>query len=242
MKPECGEYQEKIARSLLEDLTPEERQALETHLAACPQCQSEQESYARTLDLMQSMDNEPVPRHFFIQPEERTLSPWELFRLLRPRWQAITLAFAGFFLLAGIGGVLGFSRGSIDVAALRKDFLKASEEQSRRTAENLLQEVRAEIVRSGRDLTQQQKTELTAALERVDSRMTGRLKSTESRMRDDAQNMAVSVYRAVSQQRANDLNLINLRFDGIETKNALETRMTDAILNTILQVSELRLK
>ena len=88
MKPECSEYQAKIGRFLLGDLTQKEQEALETHLVACPQCQSEQESYTRTLNLVQSVDNEPVPRHFFIQPEERALNLWELFRMLKPRWQA----------------------------------------------------------------------------------------------------------------------------------------------------------
>jgi hypothetical protein len=242
MKPECSEYQAKIARLLLGDITAEEKRALETHLAACPQCQAEQDSYARTLSLMQSVDNEPIPRHFFVQQQERALNPWELFRLMRPGWQAITAALAGLFLLAGIGGILGFTRGSVDAAALKKDFLQAAEEQNRRAAEGFLQEVRAEITRSRTDLTQQQKTELAAALDRMDSRMTGRLKLAETRVRDDAQQMAVEVYRAATEQRAHDLNLINLRFDGIETKNALETRQTDAILNTLLQVAELRLK
>jgi hypothetical protein len=242
MKSECIEYQGKIARKLLEDLTADEQQALEAHIAVCPQCQSEQESYSRTLDLMQSMDNEPAPRHFFVQPQELSLNPWEFFRMLKPRWQAITAAVAGLFLLASVGGVLGFSRRNVDVAELKKEFLAAAEEQNRRTAESFLQEVRAEISRSRTDLTQRQKTELTAALDRIDTRMTGRLKLAESRVRDDAQKMAVNVYQTVSQQRAQDLNLINLRFDGIETKNAIETRQNDAILSTLLQVSEITLK
>lgn len=139
-------------------------------------------------------------------------------------------------------GVLGFTRSSVDIAALKKDFLRAAEEQNRRTTESFLREVRAEITGSRTDLTLQQQTELAAALDRVDSRMTGRLKRTEDRVREDAQKMAVDVYRTVSQQRAQDLNLINLRFDGIETKSALETRQTDAILDTLLQAAELRLK
>jgi hypothetical protein len=102
--------------------------------------------------------------------------------------------------------------------------------------------VRAEIARSHTDLTQQQKAELTAALDRVDSRMTRRLKLVEGSARDDAQKTAVDVYRIISQQRAQDLNLINLRFDGIEASSTLETRQTDAILNTLLQVAELKLK
>jgi hypothetical protein len=245
MKPECGEYQAKMGKFLLGDVSQKEREALEAHLAACPQCQSEQESYARTLNLMQSVDNEPVPRHFFIQPQERALNPWELFRMLKPRWQAITVIVAGLFLLAGVGGVgsVGsFTRGSIDAIALKRDFLKAAEEQNRQTAESLLQAVRAEVARSRTDLTQQQKTELAAVLDRLDSRMTRRLKLAEGSAREDAKKMAIDVYRTVSQQRAQDLNLINLRFDSIEASSTLETRQNNAILNTLLQVAELKLK
>jgi anti-sigma factor RsiW len=242
MQPECDDYRKKIAKSILGDLSEAETRALEQHLASCPQCQSEKESYARTLGMIQSIDDEPVPRHFFIQPEEQTVNPWALFRLLKPRWQAITAAFAGLFLLAGIGGILGYSRGRIDVAGLKKDFLQAAEEQSRRTTITYMQEVRAEIARSRTDLTQQQRAELTAALDRIDSRMNGRINQAENRVRNDALNMAANVYQAVSQQRAQDLNLINLRFDGIETKSAIETRQTDAILTTLLQVAELKLK
>jgi hypothetical protein len=242
MKPECSEYQAKIARLLLGDLTADERQALEAHLAACPQCRSEQESYAMTLSLIQSVDNEPAPRHFFVQPEEQELNPWALFRLLKPRWQAIAAAVAGLLLLAGIGGIMGFTRSSVDVAALKSDFLKSAEEQNRRTVEGYLREVRAEIALTRTDLTQQQKAELIAALDHMDSRIAGRMKLGEDRMRDDAQKMAVDVYRTVSQQRAQDLNLINLRFDGVETKNAVETQQTDAMLSTLFQVAELKLK
>ena len=242
MEQECSEYQAKIGRFLLGDLTQKEREALEAHLAACPQCRLERESYTRTLSLMQSVDNEPLPRHFFIQPEEQALSLWELFRMLKPRWQAVTAAVAGLLLLAGIGGGMSFTRGSVDVAALKRDFLKAAEEQNRRAEENFLQAVRVEIARSRTDLTQQQKAELTAALDRMDSRIKGGLNRAEVRARDDAQRMAVDVYQTVSQQRAQDLNLINLRFDGIEASSTLETRQTDAILNTLLQVAEIKLK
>ncbi len=242
MKPECSEYAGKIARRLLGDLAADERQALEGHLAVCPQCRSEQESYSRTLELMQSLDDEPVPRHFLVQPEERSLDPWELFRMLKPGWQAITAAVAGLFILASVAGVMGFTRRGVDVAGLKREILRAAEEQNRRTTESFLQEVRAEIARSNTDLTQQQKTVLTAALDRVDSRVAGRLKLAEARAREDARNMAFDVYRTVSQQRAQDLDLINLRLDGIETKTAIETRQNDAILSTLLQVADLSLK
>ena len=79
---------------------------------------------------MKAVDNEPVPRHFFVYPEERNLNPWALFRLLKPRWQAITAAVAGLFILASIGGVMSFTRSEIDVAALEERY-----PQSRRAKE-----------------------------------------------------------------------------------------------------------
>jgi type V secretory pathway adhesin AidA len=242
MKPECNEYQKKIARSLLEDLTAEEKQSLNQHLAECPHCRSEQESFARTLQIMHSAGNEPVPHHFFIHPEEQKFSLWEIFHLLKPRWQVMTVALAGLFFLVGAGLVLSLTRKDLDVGALRKDFLKAAEEQNNQARAAWLQEVYAEITRSRTDLTQQQKAELTAAMNRLDTRWTGRLNAAESRVKSDTRDMAVNLYRTVAQDRAQDLRFINLRFDSIETNNAIETRQTDAMIGTLLQAAELRLK
>jgi hypothetical protein len=242
MKPECSEYQGKIARSLLEDLTSEEKQSLEEHLAECPHCRSEQESYVRTLQIMQTADNEPVPRHFFINSEEQRFSPWELFRLLKPQWQVLAAALAGLFLLVSTGLVLSLTRNNIDVVALKKDILKTAEEKNIQARAALLQEVQAEIGRSRTDLTQQQKVELTAALNRLDSRIAGRMNASENNVRDDMRNVAAGLYRTVAQDRAQDLRFINLRFDSIETNNAIETRQTDAMISTLLQAAELRIK
>ena len=65
MRSECDKYQKNIPGSLLGDLAEEEQRALEEHLITCSDCRSERESYIRTLDLMQSVDDEPVPHHFF---------------------------------------------------------------------------------------------------------------------------------------------------------------------------------
>jgi hypothetical protein len=242
MKPECNEFQENILRSLMEELSPGEMRSLEEHLATCPNCREERQGYVRTLRLMKSAGNEPVPRHFFVYPEEKSLSPWALFRLMKPYWQAITAAVAGLFLLASIGGILSLTRGEIDVAALKRDILKAAEQQNQDTRANWLREVRAEIARSQTDLTQQQRAELAAAVAGLESRMNGRLTAAEDSMREDTETLAVNLYRTVAQDRARDLSLINLRFDSIEANNAIETKQTDAILGTLLQAAELRLR
>ena len=102
--------------------------------------------------------------------------------------------------------------------------------------------MQAEITRSHTDLTRQQQAQLEAALARVDSRFAERLTLAEGRMREDTQRLGASLYKTVAQQRVRDLDAINTRLDGIEVNNAIETRQTDAILNTILQVADLKLR
>jgi hypothetical protein len=242
MKPECSDYQNDIAKSLLGDLTAEENQALEAHLETCSQCRSEQLRFARTLGLLKSVEEEPVPRHFFVHPAEKDLTPWQSFRLMRLRWQAMTVAFAGLFLLLSGGWLMSLTRGEIDVAALKQDLLKTVEQKNQEARAEWIEQVRAEFEHSSQNLTQQQKADLKAALARLDTRITGRLVASESRTRDDAQKLATGVFKTVAQQRAQDLKLINLRFGSIEARNAIENRQTDEILGTLLQAAELRIR
>ncbi len=163
MKPECSEYKKAIAKSLAEDLAPGERQSFEEHLAACPDCRAERASYLRTLELMQSVEDKPVPRHFFVPAGNPRLNPRDLFRMLKPHWQVLAAAAACLFIIVSIGWATSLRRSEIDVAALKKDILKSMEEKNRADRTAWLQEVRAEIERSRTDLTQEQQARLSAA-------------------------------------------------------------------------------
>jgi hypothetical protein len=254
MKSECGKFQKNIPRSLLGDLTEEEKQAFEEHLATCPDCRSERESYLRTLDLIQSVEDESVPHHFFIRPQEEIRNPWQLFGRMTPLWKATVVAAAVLFFLIGFAAVsslqirsdsagwaVSFGHNDIDVAALKQDILNTAEERSRQAITSWDQKVRSEMESTFTDLTQEQQNELLAALARVDSRLTGRLETTEARMKDDRQNLASEIYQTVARQRAEDLEIINLRFDSFEMNNAIKDRQTDAVLDTLVNVATLRL-
>jgi len=252
MRSECDKYQKNISGSLMGDLAEEERQALEEHLATCSDCRSERESYIRILDLMQSVDDESVPHHFFIHPQEETHNPWQLFGQMKPLWKTTIATAAVLFLLIGIaaisrlqirsnsdGWVMSFNSSAIDAAALKKDILKTAEELNRQVRIAWTQKVRGEIENSFTDLTTKQRDELMAALARLDSRLTGRLDVAETRIKDDKQKLASEIYHTVDQQRAQDLEVINLRFDSFELNNAIQGRQTDAVLDTLVQLAEL---
>jgi hypothetical protein len=242
MKPECNEYKKIIARSLMEDLADREQKDLDSHLATCAHCRSEKERYQHTLDLMQSMEDAPAPRHFFIHSDERKLNPRQIFPLMKLHWQIAAAAFAGIFILAGIGWSMSFSRHDIDVAALKKDILQSVEKKNQDVREAWMHEMRAEIMRARTDLTQQQKDQLTAAFYRLDSRIANRLQLHEARTKDQTTETVNALYNDLSRQRTRDLNFLLTRFNSIEANSALKERETDVILDTLLQVAELRLK
>jgi hypothetical protein len=248
MTPECKEQQEKIARSLIGDLTEAERRSLEDHLRTCAICRSEKESYAGTLDLLQSLQDEPVPRHFFIHPDEPESNPWRLYRRMKPRWQWITAAAAVLFLLVGMAAVSRFQFRSyaggwtVDfgndsrIAALEEQISKLSNERNRYATTAQLLEMRSGFESILADMSRQQQLLLTA-LELQDSKQTGQLISAEARWRKDAGELLTALYQNVTGYRAQDLENIGSRFNSLEMTQAVQARQTNAILTALMQES-----
>jgi hypothetical protein len=245
MKSECSEHQKKIAASFLGDLTKEEKQALEVHLATCSLCRSEQESYAHTIQQLAVAGEEDVPHHFFIYPEKQSFNPW----------QAVLATAAALILLFGTATVsrlqirsnpsgwsISFGRSDLDPTALKEEILKAAERKNQESRAAWIREMQTEIARSHDSLTQQEALQLTSALARMDSRITGRIADSEGHVRNDTQKLVSDMYRTVAQQRAQDLEGINLRFDSTEASNAIQSRRTNEVLGTLLEVADLKLR
>jgi hypothetical protein len=255
MNSGCSEHQKNIAAHFLGDLGEQERQTLEAHLAICSQCRLEWDSYARTMEQLASAGAEEIPRHFFIYPEESVSNPWQLFRRMSIGWQSALACSAALMLFLGIlaisrlqirsdssGWAISFRAGNIDTAALKQDILEAVERKSQDARAAWVHEVRSEFSRSCEKLTQQQQIQLMAALARMDSQMTRRIQSSEGHVKDDTQVLVSDLYRVITQQRARDLEAINLRFDSTDANNAIKTRQTTEILGTLLQVADLKLR
>jgi hypothetical protein len=255
MTRECNGYQKQIPQLLLGDLDKEAQQELQRHLEECSRCRAEHKSYSQTVDLLKSFEDDPVPHHFFVYPDERKFNFWKLFRHMRPRWQAVTAAAFAMMFLLGIaaisrlhtqfgqsGWVVDFGGSQIDVAALKNDILREIDEKNKEARTVWLDEVREEIASSISSLTQDQQAELEAALSRLDAKISRKIQLAEDNATTDAENLAVDIYWAISKQRAQDLSVINLRFDSIEASDIIKTRQTNAILGTLLQEASLRIR
>jgi gas vesicle protein len=255
MNSECSEHQKNIPALLLGELAEEEKGRLEVHLARCSQCRSEKESYAKTLRQLASVGEEEVPHHFLVYPENRGSNPWGLFRLMPLGWQAALVAAAMLLLVSGVaaisrlqirstqdGWAVSFGRADVGLAAIKKDILEAAEKKNQDAIAAWTREVQDLVAHSYDTMSRQQKAQLTEALAQMDSSITGRIMHSEGQTREDARRLVSNLYRVVSQERARDLEAINLRFDSTDATNAIKARQTNEILGTLLQVADLRLR
>jgi predicted anti-sigma-YlaC factor YlaD len=255
----CSQYQQHIQRSLADDLTAEEQLALNQHLAGCASCRAEHDRYAHTLQQLQSYDEEPLPRHFFVYPEELEHKPWQLFHRLTPFWQTATASLAALLLMVGVAAIihvqfrsdhgawtLSFGRtpaqGISDLASFKADILKTAEQKNQEAALAWIQGLRDELERTHADVTQEQKTQLVAALSSLETRVDDSIAVTANDTRTATQKSLVELYQMLSQQREHDLNAIDSRFRLDADSREVKARETDVILDTLIQVANLNLK
>src|SRR6185295_6608336 len=87
MKSTCLEARNWVPRALMSDLSPAEEQALNAHLAECAACLGEQRLYLDTLSQVRGLSDSPIPRHFFVYPDEGSSSVIQFLRGLTPSWK-----------------------------------------------------------------------------------------------------------------------------------------------------------
>src|SRR5512147_288957 len=84
---DCSHFQGLIPKVMLDDLRPDERQALDGHLAECQACAQERDRYLNTFRQLRLAEDVPTTRHFFVYPKESRMNFWNLFRLKALGWQ-----------------------------------------------------------------------------------------------------------------------------------------------------------
>ncbi len=259
MVSECSEYRQRVPRSLSGDLTNQEQLDLDQHLASCPACSSEHARYAELFGLLQSVTDEPAPRHFFVYPKERAAKPWQLFAQMKPLWQAVTAGCAGLILLLGVasasrlqvksaqgGWTISFGSNGLpagqDLVALKSDIVQAVAEKNREADLAWVRDLRAEMAASRTDLTQQQQALLVAALSSMESRLANRIAVTTNDVAANTRKSIMDLYQTVSLQRQEDLGTINARVDNLAEASSAKARQTDAVLETLLQFANTSLR
>ena len=88
MKTTCEEVRDWVPRALMSDLAPGDERLLNAHLLECAACAGEQRLYVDTLSQVRSVSDVPVPKHFFVYPDERRSSFIGFLRAVNSRLEA----------------------------------------------------------------------------------------------------------------------------------------------------------
>ena len=260
MKSTCEEARSWVPRALMSDLAPAEEQSLNAHLAECAACAGEQRLYVDTLSQVRTLSDSPVPRHFFVYPDERRSSVMGLLRGLTPGKLASSLAIATVAVFAVLvaarfqfraeQGVYSFSFGrplpvavpakdaTTQVQALRVELTGLLEARSRAERAEWMNALRREIKESNRYDTRQQQ-QWNAALASLETRLNNRIEDSAVALTADMQQSTGNVFRALQRQRQQDLALTRTRLEHLATRGELKDQETDEILSTLLQVARL---
>lgn len=266
MAATCSNYKSYIPRATLGDLSQEEQKALDQHLAECSPCNREHRMYAETVRLLRAEQDVPVPRHFFVYPDESHATPWHAFLRMPRAWQAATatvllafglvsaLAVARLQVRSEDGAlVLGFGKlperrpsapqaPQIDTSALESRILKIAAEKNRQDSLELLRTLRSEMARSNKTIGREQRALLELAINNAELRMGQLVTATAVNLEKKTDRSAQELYRKVSLERARDLAAVDNRINLLAINGEVKSTQTDAILTTLLQVAELRMR
>jgi hypothetical protein len=266
MSTDCGHYRNQIPRAMLGDLESDELQRLNAHIAECGECKLEEQLYANTLDLLHSVCDSPVPKHFFVYGQARRESPWASFRNMSLAWQGIAASlilavtvlgsltaaksqvrFESGAMIISFGGAAALKSASqpapgVDTQALEAKILRLAEERSREEVLDWVRTLRGEIAQGNRQMDARQRMVLQAALTNVENRMASTLSATVQTVEAKTDRSLSDLYATVNLQRERDVNAFNDRIDRVALNGETRSNQTDAILETLLQAAELRLK
>jgi len=262
MKSTCEEARNWVPRALMSDLEPAEERALNEHLAQCATCSGEQRLYSDTLSQVRAVSDSPVPRHFFVYPDERGSSVREFLRGLTPGWKlasslaVVTVAvfailMAARFQFRAEQGIYSFSFGrplpaaipakdpAAQFEALRVELNGLLEARSRAERVEWMNALQREIKASNRYGTQRQQ-QWNAALASLETRLNDRIEDSAVTLTAGMQQSATNVFQALQRQRQQDLALTRTRLEHLATRGEMKDEETDEILSTLLQVARLQ--
>jgi hypothetical protein len=261
MKSTCEEARNWVPRALMSDLAPQDEQALNTHLAECPACSGEQRIYLDTLNQVRSVSDSPIPRHFFVYPNERGSSVIEFLRGLAPGWKlAGSIVVATMAVVVGLmaarvqirveQGIYTFSFGrplpravpardsAAEIQALRAELTGLLGARSKAERAEWMNTLRQQVKESNRYGVRQQQ-QWNAALVNLETRLNDRIEDSAVMLTAGMEQSASSIFRALQRQRQQDLAVTRTRLEHLATRGELKDQETDEILSTLLQVARL---
>jgi hypothetical protein len=129
----------------------------------------------------------------------------------------------------------------VDVAAIKKEILASMEEKSRADRLQVVQLLRTELAKSHNRFNQRQRELLQTSLDAMGTRLNGRIVAAGALLEARSNQNLTNYYKTLQTERQQDLAHISTSLTRIVQQGTLKNRQTDAILDTLLQVAELKM-
>jgi hypothetical protein len=263
MTDTCASFRNNIPAMLLGDPEFTLQDELLAHAGECPACAREIQGYQATIGQIRAIPDLPVPRHFFVYGESAAKSPWMLFRQLQPGWKVAMLAnAAAVFVMATLlitGMQMRYESGSfalsfgkpiespaypsrVDVATLKAELSDAMDAKLVAQNQAWKAAMRIEFTQLGTALSDRQKDLLQASLARLENRVNDRILTTQTALQGGTEKALDNMYQLLRFERQQDVIAITDRIDVVAAHSEAKASQTDAVLSTLLDVAEQRVK
>jgi hypothetical protein len=129
----------------------------------------------------------------------------------------------------------------VQLEGLKADLVKLVEEKSHQEHLLWVQEIHKDLARSNRSLTQRQRKLLETALASLETRLNDRILNRELAMQANWTQAASDLYQKIQTQRKQDWLLTNDHLDRLAVQGEIRSNQTEVILDTLLQMAQLKM-
>jgi len=248
MSDKCSYFKDLIKDDLAGELSRELQAELNDHLESCETCSHEKEELARVLNLMGTLEDRPVPGHFFVYEQPR-MSFLQALKNLAPgtRWaaaavSAVLVCMFGFVLMnvhiqyqdSSLLVSLGDSGNIYTEQALQERIVTAVHDaraEDRIMISQLLEGQNQLVNSSFRNLNYK----IDNGLNQLENRFVDTMESNSRRLKSQMDMNILQYGEIIKAQQQTDLLKINNRLDQIVLEGRRRDNRNQTVLTTLAQ-------
>ncbi len=248
MSDKCNYFKELIKDDLAGELSRELQAELHEHLESCQACSREKDELARVFEMMDRVEDRPVPGHFFVYEQPR-MSLLQMLKNLAPasRWAAaaVSAAFICMFGFVLMNVHIQYRDSSLLVAFGNPGSLQA-EQFLQEKINNAVNDARAEDRVMISRLLEVQNQQVNAAFRnlnqkvdvgfnQLENRFADTVESSNRRLKNQMDLNILQYGEMMKAQQQTDLLKINNRLDQIVLEGRRRDTRNQTVLTTLAQ-------
>ncbi len=261
MKQACQEYEDRIAAALMGELPPREHRGLEKHLVDCEGCRSEHQAMQATLTQLGSLEEVPVPHHFFVEPPQERVGFLQLLNHLSRGAKAFLAASVALLLVVAVstlgGAQFRAGMGGFEIAfggsQLPPTGAQLDDEKANRLASEILSAVdqklgardqalvaawRRDVNALGSQLSPYQQTVIRDLMGQQEQRLASEWGRQTGELENGLSNLVVSSYGQLQSRYETNLQELDRILRDFQERGDYQDRQVQYLSDAVLRIAE----